>query len=91
MKATIKKVTTEIGDTLFRVYSNENHLASFFFKDEKSEKEAFYEAYALATSIESAVAKEEVVYETGMQPIDYFAAANMTDEELSNHLKNILK
>ena len=93
MKATVKKIKNIHGDTFYKVFKGDEKTLStgaFPYNDPESEKEALRKAMELAKSIEQDISTEEIVYQTGgIQPIDYFLAANMTDEELNTHLKNI--
>ena len=96
MKATVKKIKNIHGDTFYKVFKGDEKTLStgaFPYNDPESEKKALRKAMELAKSIEQDTSTEEIVYETGVsiQPIDYFLAANMNDEELDDHLKNINK
>ena len=67
MKAIIKRATTVLGNTCFKVFSQDEPVLSkgiFWYKGEESEKEARSEALALAKNIENDIATEEIVYET---------------------------
>ena len=94
MKATVKRIKNLQGDTFYKVFKGEEKIlseGSFRYYDAESEKVARDKALALAKNIEQDIREEEIIYQTGvsLRPIDYFLAANMTDEELSTHLKNI--
>lgn len=92
MKATIKRIINDIDETCIKVFADDSFFSSgiFYFSDDKTEKEAFEKALKLAKKIEENKAEEKILYETGIQPIDYFTAANMDEEILSNHLKNVM-
>ena len=93
MKATVKKIKNTCGDTFYKVFKGDEKILSedsFPYNDAESEKEALRKAMELAKNIEQDISTEETIYETGgIQPIDYFLAANMNDEQLDDHLKNI--
>ena len=94
MKATVKKIKNTCGDTFYKVFKGDEKILSedsFPYNDAESEKEALRKAMELAKSIEQDISTEETIYETGVtiQPIDYFIAASMNDEQLGDHLKNI--
>ena len=95
MKATVKKIKNTCGDTFYKVFKGDEKILSedsFPYNDAESEKEALRKAMELAKNIEQDISTEEIVYQTGgIQPIDYFLAANMSDEQLDDHLKNINK
>lgn len=92
MKATIKRVITNEGKSLIKVFAGDSILSTeaFYFTDEQTEKESMDKAFILAKKIEKVVAEETVIYETGVTAIDYFIASHMTDEQLADHLKNVI-
>jgi hypothetical protein len=92
MKVTITKKRALSGDYFFQVFKDKDIIKSFIFYPDKvdtdlwSEKKVFSEAMKLAKEIESlGEPKAEVVYESKeIDPIAYFMAANMSEEEIQN-------
>lgn len=79
----IKKIIDADG-YWFKLISDKNIKFFVFHPDiEGSEKEAFNRAMEYAKIIESREFIEETVYKTGQpNPIDYFMAANMSEEQI---------
>lgn len=91
MDALIKRIKDISGNTRFEVFKKGDLIAAdvFHFNNKKSEEIAYELALKLAKIIEDNIPEETIVYQTGVQPIDFFMAANMKEEHLSNHLENI--
>jgi hypothetical protein len=93
MKAIIKRIKNIEGDTYFNVFKDGDFLPTeaFTFKGVDEEKIAYEKAIKLAKMIEDDISEETIVYETGIQPIDFFVAANMDEDESFDFFKNIQK
>jgi hypothetical protein len=90
MDALIKRIKDVSGNTRFEVFKKGDLIAIDYFPFTADEEDfAFTQALKLARNIENDVVEESIVYKTGVQPIDFFMAANMNENELNKHLKNI--
>lgn len=86
-KVEIIKIFDKDGH-FFKVCLNGEMIKYFSFNPDRKEdeEETFKKALKLAKQIETGGFYEEVVYpiENKIQPIDYFMAANMSEEEIQN-------
>jgi hypothetical protein len=91
MKVTIKK-THEIDGHWFKLIDENNKIKYFSFdpnaKDDSlyNEKKVLEQVMKLAKEIEIGLEADETIYETGknINPLAYFMAANMSEEEIQN-------
>ena len=79
----IKKLIDQDGHFFKLISGNTTKYFIFYPERDGSEKDAFDRAMKVAKIIESDGVYEETVYKTGERnPIDYFMAANMDEEQI---------